>query len=373
MEPKRRNRLALVTTVALAGLAIAPATSSAATSVGEIWTPNTPPAGGNCQAGNIYAQTQINNPPAFTVPAGVITSWSTRAFGTGGLRGSLKVVRVNSETSMTVLGGSAIQTLTPNAVNTFAARIPVAAGGVIGYAVPAGSTDQPCFDNGSDNADEVSFGVDPSPGSQVLVDPNLGNPRNQSRLNLAATVEADADRDGFGDETQDQCRGSSGPNNGCPAGAGGGGGGGGGTADTTKPTLGRLSFARSSFAAASSGSAFTTQKKKRKPPVGSKVSFNLSEASSVRFTVERKTTGRRVSGKCKTRTRKNRGKPRCPLYKKVSGSFTVNGKSGRNTITFRGRVGGRKLRTGSYRMTGKATDAARNASTPVKATFRIVK
>ena len=194
-------------------------------------------------------------------------------------------------------------------------------------------------------------------------------------MNLEATIETDADGDGFGDDTQDRCRGASGPNGGCPAGTnptnpGTGGGGG----HTTKPALGRLSFARSSFAAASSGSAFTSQrKKKRKPPVGSKFSFNLSEASAVKFTIERKTTGRRVNRKCKTRTRKNRTKPRCTLYKKVTGSFTVTGKSGKNTITFRGRVGGRKLRTGSYRMTGTATDPAKNASTPAKATFRIVK
>ena len=57
----------------------------------------------------------------------------------------------------------------------------------------------------------------------------------------------------------------------------------------------------------------------------------------------------------------------------MTGSFTVPGKAGKNTITFRGRVGGRKLRTGSYRMTGTATDPAKNASTPAKATFRIVK
>ena len=51
----------------------------------------------------------------------------------------------------------------------------------------------------------------------------------------------------------------------------------------------------------------------------------------------------------------------------------MNGKAGKNTITFRGRIGGRKLRTGKYRLTGKATDAAKNASSPAQATFRIVK
>ena len=34
---------------------------------------------------------------------------------------------------------------------------------------------------------------------------------------LNADVEPDADADGFGDETQDQCLGQAGPDNGCPA------------------------------------------------------------------------------------------------------------------------------------------------------------
>ncbi|HEX5908970.1 MAG TPA: hypothetical protein VFY44_00665, partial [Thermoleophilaceae bacterium] len=105
----------------------------------------------------------------------------------------------------------------------------------------------------------------------------------------------------------------------------------------------------------------------------SKVSFNLSEAASVRFTVERKTSGRRVSGKCKARTRKNRKKAKCDLWKKVTGSFTVPGKAGANSFTFRGRIGGKALSKGDYRLTGTATDAARNVSVPTKKTFKIVK
>ncbi len=140
--------------------------------------------------------------------------------------------------------------------------------------------------------------------------------------------------------------------------------------DTKKPTLGSLSFSRSSFAAASSGPAFTSRKK---PPVGTKVSFNLSEASSVKFTVQRKTRGRRVSGRCRARTRKNAKRPRCTRYKKVAGSFTIQGKAGKNTFTFRGRIGGKKLRTGSYRLNATATDPAKNASLPRRKGFRIIR
>ena len=195
------------------------------------------------------------------------------------------------------------------------------------------------------------------------------------RMSIQATFEPDRDVDGWGDESQDRCPLVAGDSQGCPVAAG--------TMpppppDTSKPAVVGLKFARSSFAAAKSGAAFTAQrgkKKAKKPsaPVGTKVSFGLTEAASVKFTVERKSSGRRVRGKCKTRTRSNRKKPKCDLWKSVTGSFTVNGKAGANSFTFRGRIGGSSLKTGSYRLKGTATDAARNVSVPVQKTFKIIK
>jgi len=158
--------------------------------------------------------------------------------------------------------------------------------------------------------------------------------------------------------------------------AGTGGGGSSGTAvpDRTKPRLGALTFSASTFRAATSGGS-TAQRKRRKKrsPIGTKVGFTLSEAGSVKFTVQRKTSGRRVKRKCKSATRRTRSKPRCTLWKNVAGSFTVRGKAGKNTFTFRGRVRGRALKPGSYRLSGKATDPSRNASLPKRKAFRIVR
>ena len=190
---------------------------------------------------------------------------------------------------------------------------------------------------------------------------------------VSARLEADADNDGFGDESQDQCPTDARTQGACPSQGPGtpanpviapppGG------PDSTKPTLGGLSFSSTVFKAASSGPAFSAQR-----PIGTRVSFTLSEPSAVKFTVQRKTSGRRVSGKCRTRTRKNRTKPKCTLWKNVTGSFTVPGKTGTNTFTFRGRLGGKKLRPGSYRLNGTATDPAKNKSLPKRKGFRIVK
>jgi hypothetical protein len=130
-------------------------------------------------------------------------------------------------------------------------------------------------------------------------------------------------------------------------------------------------MSNTTFRAASSGSAFSARKKHY--PTGTKVSFLVSEASSVKFTVQRKTRGRKVKGKCKSPSHANRKKPKCTRWKPVTGSFTVSGKPGKNTFTFRGRIGGTALRRGSYRLSGIATDPAKNASLPKRKGFRIVR
>jgi len=337
---RRRSLIAAAISIGAVAL-VAPTTSQAATTVGKLAT--TPL--GPCNPGQIYHQGTISgDDPTVTYDVGdasgaavVITSWATRAGGTGG-QGALKVMsrdafdgNVPSSTE-TVIHTSDVQNITANQINRFAVRIPVPGGGEIGYQPVAGI--QQCKLNPLDpnNGDNNVFDG-PSTGAVGVQHTTNGNEPNR-QLNLQVTFEADADADGFGDETQDPCPGAQGLVNGCP------------TPvlppppppppDVTKPVLaGGLKFTRSSFAAATSGAAFTAQKGKKKKgkskkpsaPVGTKVSFNLTEAASVRFTVERKTTGRRDKGKCRTRTRKNRKKSKCTLYKKVSGSFTVPGRA----------------------------------------------
>ena len=142
--------------------------------------------------------------------------------------------------------------------------------------------------------------------------------------------------------------------------------------DTVKPRLGGFAFSRSTFAAAPSGaSTSASRKRKKKTPVGTKVAFPLSEAAAVRFTVQKKAAGRRSGGKCVKPRRSNRKKARCTRWLGVRGSFAVAGKPGRNTFTFRGRMGGRKLKPASYRLNGTAKDAAGNASAIRRKAFRI--
>jgi hypothetical protein len=102
------------------------------------------------------------------------------------------------------------------------------------------------------------------------------------------------------------------------------------------------------------------------------VSFTLSEPGAVRFTVERPGKGRKVSGRCVKQRAANRRRPACKLWSALKGSAARAGLKGANRVTFRGRMGGKTLKPGSYRLIVRVTDAAKNASKPKALPFRIV-
>jgi hypothetical protein len=106
---------------------------------------------------------------------------------------------------------------------------------------------------------------------------------------------------------------------------------------------------------------------------GTRVSYSLSEAATMTFRVERTARGRRVGRRCVPQTRRNRKRKRCTRYTRVRGSFTHQGRTGGNSFRFSGRLRGRKLRPGRYRLAVVPTDAAGNRGNTVRATFRIVR
>lgn len=135
--------------------------------------------------------------------------------------------------------------------------------------------------------------------------------------------------------------------------------------DTVKPVLSALRLLPPSFRAARSGSSVVTRR-------GSRVSFRLSEDATVRFTVERAVSGRRVGGRCVTSTPARRHAKRCTRYIVVRGSFGRAGHAGSNAFRFSGRIGGRTLRAGHYRLRARATDPAGNPSALKRSGFSIL-
>jgi hypothetical protein len=96
--------------------------------------------------------------------------------------------------------------------------------------------------------------------------------------------------------------------------------------------------------------------------VGALVRFRLNLATSVRFTLSRARPGRRVGRACKPVSRRNRHGRRCTRYVAVPGSFSERGLAGLNSFHFHGRIRGRKLSLGSYRLLAAPTSNARNGA-----------
>jgi hypothetical protein len=144
--------------------------------------------------------------------------------------------------------------------------------------------------------------------------------------------------------------------------------------DPSPEFLGRIVLANARLRAAARGaSAIPAQRRRRRAPIGTRVTFRLSEAASVRFTVERARPGRRVRGRCVKPTRRNRTRRKCTRYVRQRGSFTVAAGAGETRFRFTGRLRGRKLRPGRYRLVAVATDDTGKRSAPKRARFTIVR
>lgn len=139
--------------------------------------------------------------------------------------------------------------------------------------------------------------------------------------------------------------------------------------DRQKPVVSGLAIRPKSFKAAT----------KRKPKRGTNVSYSLSEAASVRVVVERcskyakpkakKKAKRSVDAAARKRKAVKRG--RCLKFAALKGAQTRAGKAGANSFRFDGRVSGKTLKAGAYRLALTPTDAAGNRGAAVRITFAI--
>lgn len=178
-------------------------------------------------------------------------------------------------------------------------------------------------------------------------EPAKGSSQVTEELLVAATIEPDADGDGFGDETQDRCIGEAGSDGGCP----------------TPDELAQR-------AAPKLNGLVIRPRAGKGPRV---VRYRLSKPAKVTMRVQRLTKGRRVAGKCRKQTRKNRSARPCVRKVKLRGRIVRNGKAGLNRATLRARIAGRKLAVGRYRLIVVATDADGQASPVRSRAFRVTR
>lgn len=196
-----RPRLLVLLVLLASGLSAGSA--RAATSIGDVTTAPTTAIGG----GEIFLQSDGGTGRPYTVPVGgVVTSLRAQArLTSGAMTGTLRllVLHPGGGTVYTVLGGGDVSF--ENSVFTTSSAqtsIPVQAGDLLGvYSPPLGAL----------------VGIFPTSGATLLAKamstaPADGAPVDLSGaasvgddISLAATVEPDADHDGFGDESQDSC------------------------------------------------------------------------------------------------------------------------------------------------------------------------
>jgi hypothetical protein len=136
-------------------------------------------------------------------------------------------------------------------------------------------------------------------------------------------------------------------------------------ADPAGTAVSALDVARSVFRAAGRGPSVRAAKRAK---VGTKVTYSLSSAARVTFTVERRKAGRSVKGKCRKPTHKNRKRKKCNL--RLKGSFKHQGKAGANSFRFTGRLRGHKLKPGRYNLVAKPAGTKTKSK---RDKFRIVK
>jgi hypothetical protein len=132
------------------------------------------------------------------------------------------------------------------------------------------------------------------------------------------------------------------------------------------PRITRLRLSRTALRAARSGGSV----KRGRTRTGTRVSYRLDMAASVRFTVQRVSAGRRNGRRCVTQTSSNRGRKGCTRHVALRGGFTRRQRAGADSFTFTARLAGRSLKAGRYRLVATASANGRRGS-PARRQFRV--
>ncbi len=148
------------------------------------------------------------------------------------------------------------------------------------------------------------------------------------------------------------------------------------TGDTVRPVVTAARFDPRTFRASrSAGTATIAAAKTKRPPIGSRLRFTLSEPASASIVIETRRRGRMTrtgtTRVCKARSKANTTGKACTYYAPRSKLKRVHLTAGADAIAFSGRITGRPLAPGAYRATVAPTDAAGNAGAAVSAMFTI--
>ncbi len=205
-----RKRCGVAVAGLLAAMAlIGPPTASAATEIGS-----------DCQATNgapNYTFVQLKkvsgSPPIAAPSGGVVTKWKVNSAVPVAVGQKLQILRPTSNPNEFQTVAESTPGTVSQGLNSFDTRLPIQAGdrpavaGASGGSVPA-----PLYCETANPEDEMGALTPES----TLGSTNTYPPAPGLVAAISAVVEPDADNDGFGDETQDQCPQSAALQTACP-------------------------------------------------------------------------------------------------------------------------------------------------------------
>jgi hypothetical protein len=321
---------------------------------------------------------------------GVIVSWKVRgsgaldsAFTQPGASVALRVLRLASGGAYTAVGrsGSVPLPLTDAVVGPNPTRLEVHQGDLLGVTPRPDAWVKVARGLGREGKavrhdwiPDLADGETRAPSTGKCLD------GHEKEIMVNAVVEPDADHDGYGDETQDPCPTVPGtapcpppppadqppaatphvpPASTRPVMT---------TPDRVPPSIRSLAASPATFRLGTGLPAFA-----RLAPVGTTIRFVLNEPAWATATFSPRETCRLAGGRCVSRTRANRLRPRCTITH-VRGRLVFSAHVGQNQIRFQGRVSkARTLAPGPYRLTITARDSAGNESQPTSTRVAIVR
>jgi hypothetical protein len=107
-------------------------------------------------------------------------------------------------------------------------------------------------------------------------------------------------------------------------------------------------------------------------PIAFKVSYRLTAAARATLTIQPVLPGRIVKSCCVAPTRANRKNHRCTRVSTLRGAITRSSRAGPDSFIFTGRIGGKRLGPGSYRLVATPTANGRTG-TGQRVQFQIVR
>ncbi len=222
---------------------------------------------------------------------------------------------------------------------------------------PGGDTDgDGCkdFEDADDDADGVPDTADNCP---AVANPTQVNTDGDAQ---GDACDADDDGDGIVDEADPKPLDASQGPTGDPLT--------GGDAPTTAPAITRLKLTPTRFAAARSGAS--TAKKRKKAAVGTTVSYTADQPSTTTVTVVRVRPGIKKGATCVKRKKGAKGKACSRLT--TMGTLSRSDPIGSITFRFTGRLKGKALRVGTYRLKVRGANV-KGSGTAVSRRFKIIK